>query len=464
MAKKAEQKVEEVVSEVKEEKVVSETAKSKKNSKTALKVIIITLVVALVAVGGFFAYRMFMSKNPVKVTSNAIRGLKDSLADAKDENSEIAKLLESDDAFEIKSKIKLDLPDSIGDDYLVNFLAQADKEDETFKFDIKAKEGSSTILDISALIDAAKVYFKLNDTMDNYYYTKIEETVDSFDIEKLPEIPDYDFENIIDYLADAIDGTLSKKDFDKEKDEITIKDKDYKVTKYTAELDEVKLKEIVDKFLDKVLKDKKLIKVIAEMTDADESDIKDAIKEIKEVDADDLGEISLDYSVYVTSSGEAIGYGFGFEGVEVIIANYKGVLSFQIVAQGMRAAIEAEKKSDNHYVITLDAMGMITGKLDIKTDFETVEKNEEYKYTLDANLSLSIYGQKETKGSLKAETTFKKIDKVDTSAKLGAKSVDSLSDIEQYQFAREVQTSSSYKLIYGLIESLEAVTPGMVNY
>lgn len=458
MAKKAEQNVEEVVSEVKEEKVVSETAKSKKNSKTALKVVIITLIVALVAVGGFFAYRMFMSKDPVKVTSSAIRGLKDSLADAKDDNSEIAKILESDDAFEIKSKIKLDLPDSIGDDYLVNFLAQADEENESFKFDIKAKEGSSTILDISALIDAAKVYFKFNDTMDNYYYTKVEDTIDSIDMDKLPVLPDYDFENIIDYLADAVDGTLSKKDFEKEKEEITIKDKDYKVTKYTAEIDEVKLKEIADKFLDKVLKDKKLIKVIAQMTDADESDIKDAIKEIQDVDADELGEISLDYSVYVTSSGKAIGYGFGFEGVEVIIADYNDVLSFQIIAQGMRAAIEAEKKSDDHYVITLDAMGMITGELDIKTDLETVEKNEEYKYTLDANLSLSVYGQKETKGSLKAETTIKKIDKVDTSAKLGAKSIDSLNEVEQYDFARKVQSSSSYKFIYSFIEGLESTT------
>lgn len=458
MAKKAEQNVEEVVSEEKEEKVVSETAKSKKNSKTALKVVIITLIVALVAVGGFFAYRMFMSKDPVKVTSSAIRGLKDSLADAKDDNSEIAKILESDDAFEIKSKIKLDLPDSIGDDYLVNFLAQADEENESFKFDIKAKEGSSTILDINALIDAAKVYFKFNDTMDNYYYTKVEDTIDSIDMDKLPVLPDYDFENIIDYLADAVDGTLSKKDFEKEKEEITIKDKDYKVTKYTAEIDEVKLKGIADKFLDKVLKDKKLIKVIAQMTDADESDIKDAIKEIQDVDADELGEISLDYSVYVTSSGKAIGYGFGFEGVEVIIADYNDVLSFQIIAQGMRAAIEAEKKSDDHYVITLDAMGMITGELDIKTDLETVEKNEEYKYTLDANLSLSIYGQKETKGSLKAETTIKKIDKVDTSAKLGAKSIDSLNEVEQYDFARKVQSSSSYKFISGFIEGLESTT------
>ena len=109
-------------------------------------------------------------------------------------------------------------------------------------------------------------------------------------------------------------------------------------------------------------------------------------------------------------------------------------------------------------------MGMITGELDIKTDLETIEKNEEYKYTLDANLKLSIYGQKDTKGSLKAETTIKKIDKVDTTAKLGAKSVDSLTDMEQYQFAKEVQTSSSYKLIYSLIEGLESATPGIVNY
>ena len=460
MAKKIE-KADEAATEVTS---VKETAKSKKNSKTALKVIVITLIVALVAVGGFFAYRIFMSKNPVKVTSNAIRGLKDGIFDVKKGNSEISKILEGDDAFEIKSKIKLDLPDSIGEDYLVNFLAQADKEDETVKFDIKAKEGSSTILDISALVDAAKLYFKFNDTMDNYYYTKLEESFDSLSAENLTKLPDYDFDNIIDYLADAIDSTLSKKDFDKEKDELTIKDKDYKVTKYTAELDEVQLKKIADKFLDKVLKDNDLIEVIAKITDTDKDDVKDAIKEIQDVDADELGKISIDYSVYVTSSGDVIAYGFGSDGVEVIIANYKDVLSFQIVAQGLRAALEVEKKSDEHYVATLDAMGMITGELDIKTKLETIKKNEEYKYTLDANLKLSIYGQKDSKGSLKAETTIKKIDKVDTSAKIGAKSVDKLSDIEQYQFAREVQSSSSYKLIYGLIGSLESATPGLVEY
>lgn len=445
MAKNVEEKSEQIV-----EEVASETKEPKKGGKVALKVTIISLIVALVAVGGFFAYKIFMSKDPVKVTSKAIRGLKDSIADAKDENSELAKLLEGDDAFEIESNIELDLPSQIGQDYLVKFLGQFDMEDEQVKFDIKAKEGSKSILDLSALVDAAKVYFKFNDTMDNYYYAKLEETVSSFDLDELPKLPDYDFENIIDYLADAVDATISSKDFSKEKDELTIKEKDYKVTRYTTEINEVKLKNIVDKFLDKVLSDKKLLNVLSEMTGEDVSDIKDAIKEIQNTKASELGEVSFDYSVYVTSTGDAIGYGISLKGADIIIANKNDVLSLQVVAQGLRGALEIEEKDDDHYVVTLDAMGMITGKLDIKTDFDTVKKNEEYKYTLDANLELNVYGQDSVKGSLKADTTIKKIDEVDTSAKLGAKSVDDLTDEEKYVFARQVQSSSAYSFIEGL--------------
>lgn len=442
--------------ETKVEEVVSESKKPKKGKKIALKVSIITAIVALLAVGGFFAYKFFMSKDPVKVTSKAIRGLKDGISGVKEENSELTKLLESGDAFEIKSEIKLDLPKEIGNDYVIKLLAQADQENEEVKFDLSAKEGYTTIADLSALIDASKVYFKLNDTMSNYYFTKLEESFDQIDLEELPTIPDYDFENIIDYLADAVDGTLSSKDFTKDKDELTIGDNDVKVTRYTAELDEVKLKAIVDKFLDKVLKDKKLIGVLAEMSGEDEGDIKDAIKEFKSMKADELGEISFDYSVYVTSMGDAIAWGFGAEGTDVVIAYYKDVLSFQVLYQGMRGALEFEKKSDDHYVATLDLMGMVTGELDIKTSLDTVKKNEEYKYTLDANLKVNVYGQDPVKGSLNAETTIKKIDKVDTSAKIGAKAIEDLNSIEASQFERELTSSKTYKFMSGLIGELDS--------
>lgn len=430
-----------------EEVASNKEVKSKKGKKTVLTVSIIAIVVAALCVGGFFAYRLLMKKDPVKVTSKAIRGLKDNIADVKDNNSEITKLLESKDAFEIKSNIKLDLPKELGNDYLVKFLAQADPEGQDVKFDLSAKEGSETILDLSTLVDQTKVYFKFNDTMDNYYYTKLEETVSSINLEELPVLPDYDYENIIDYLADAIDGALSTKDFEKEKDELTIGTKDIKVTKYTTTIDEVKLKAIADKFLDKVSSDKKLVSVIAEISGESESDIKDAIKEFKNTKASELGDIEFDYSVYVTSSGEAIAYGFGYEGAEFIIGDYKDTLSLQVLAQGMRLALEVEKKSDDHYVVTLDYMGVITGTLDIKKEFKTIEKNEEYKYTLEANLNLNVMGQDSIKGSLVADTTFKKIDKVDTSAKIGAKDIENLTSSEEYQFENEVMKSKNYDAI-----------------
>lgn len=454
-----------------EPKVEEKTTSAKKSKKNiAIKASIITLIVAAVAVGGFFAYRIFLSKDPVKVTSKAIRGLKDGIADVKKDNSEIANILEGDDAFEIKSNIKLDMPKELGSDYLIKFLAQADTEGQEVKFDIQAKEDNKTIIDMKALVDAAKVYFKF-DGMSNYYYTKLEEATSSIDLEELPVLPEYDYENIIDYLADAVDGALSSKDFDKEKDELTIGEKDVKVTKYTAEIDEVKLKAIADKFFDKVLSDKKLLDVIAKLTDEDVDDIKEGIKEFKKLKASDLGEVNFDYSVYVTSSGDVVGYGFGYEGVEIVIADYKDVLSIQLLAQGMRASLELEKKSDEHYVVTLNAMGMITGKLDIKTKLDTVKKNEEYNYTLDADLELNIQGQDPIKGSLEVDTTIKKIDKVDTSAKLGAKNIEELTAAEEAELESELSRSNTYKFISGLMygginyaETYKAPTNTTLNY
>ncbi|MBO4601059.1 MAG: hypothetical protein J5634_02360 [Bacilli bacterium] len=434
-----------------EPKVEEISSKNKtKKGNVAIKATIITLIVAALAVGGFFAYKMFLSKDPVKLTSKAIRGLKDGISDVKEDNSAVAKILEGDDAFEVKSNIKIDLPKELGSDYVIKLLAQADTEGQEVKFDIVAKEDGKTIIDLSALVDAAKVYFKL-DGMNNYYYTKLEETISSFDIEELPTLPDYDYENIIEYLADAVDSVLSNKDFSKDKDELTIGSKDVKVTRYTAEIDEVKLKAIADKFLDKVSSDKKLMSVLAELTEESEADIKDAIKEFKKAKASDLGEISFDYSVFVTSSGDVIGYSFGAEGVEVLFADYKDVFSIQLLAQGMRGSLEFEKKSDDHYVATLDVMGMITGELDLKTGFKEVEKNEEYNYTLDANLKVNVSGQDPIKGSLNVDTTIKKIDKVDTSAKIGAKSLDDLTTAEENELYYQLQKSNTYKFLEGLM-------------
>ena len=282
------------------------------------------------------------------------------------------------------------------------------------------------------------------------------------DIEKLPAIPDYKWEKLIDYLADSFEGAFSNKDFEKEKEELTIGGKDVKVSKYTANVDEVKLKAIVDKFLDKVASDKDLMEVIATLTETDESEIKDAIKEVKNTKASELGEVSFDYSVYVTTSGKTIGFGFNIEGVDFIIAEYNDVISIQAVAEGMPITLEFEQKSDNHVVATLNAMGMITGKLDIKSEEETITKGKEYKETLDIEFTLDAMGEK-ISASVNAESTIKKISSVDTSAKKGAISIDDMSETEASIFMSQVERSATYKFLDSIFGS-KAKTPNAINY
>lgn len=439
----AKTEVTETVSEAKS----NETSSSKKNSKTALIVVISCVAALLVAAGCFFGYKFFMGKDPVKVTSKAIRGLKDKFEEVKDDNEEITKIMEGDEPYEISTKVEMNLPKELGIKNIdFSVLAQIDSENQKGIGTVKALIGKELIADMSAALDENKVYFKLNDTMDKYYSFNIEEalkSIDSSEFDKLAKI-DYDGTKLIDYLADAVDKAFSKSDFDKDKTELTIDDKDVKVNVYTAKVTGKKLDTIVDSFLNSVLKDKDLIKVVAELSGEDESDIKSAIKEVIKEDLSKDFDAEFEYNVYVTSMGDAIGYGFGVEGAEFIIANYKDVTSIQVTAEGVTGSLEFKKESKNHSVVNLNVMGMITGTIDIKSDLETISKNKEYKETVNIDGSLTAMGQT-YKASIKAVSTIKKISKVDLSATKDALDVENLTSLEQMEFENAVEKSSIYK-------------------
>lgn len=437
------------------ETVSNEFVAPKKKCNKTLICVISCVAVLLVGALCFFGYKYFMGKDPVKVTSKAIRGLKDKIADVKDDNEEITKIMESGDPYEITTNVKVKLPKDLGiDDIKLDVFAQIDQNKAQGIGSVKAMIGKELVADLSAAINDNKAFFKLNDTMNKFYSVNMEDALTEFetaDFDKLAKI-DYDGTKLIDYLADAFDKAYTKKDFSKEKTELTIDEKDIKVTKYTATVDGKKLDTIVDSFLNSVLKDKDLMKVLAEISEEDEADIKDAIKELIKEDLSEELEEEFEYNVYVTTMGDAIGYGFSAQGVEFLIANHKDVTSLQVTAQGMTAYIEIKEESDNHTVITINAMGMITGKIDIKTGLKTISKNKEYEETLDIDGSLTAMGQT-YKASLNATSTIKKISKVDLSDTEGALDIENLTDSQYYEFEKAVEKSSLGKFIASLEKS-----------
>lgn len=445
---------------VTEEVTKTEEKACKKNGKKVLIAVIACVAVAVLAVGGFFVYRIFRNNDPVKVTSDAIRGLKDNIKDAKDENPGLTKLLEGNDPYEVNTSIKVTLPQKMGT-LGANILAQIDAKNEMFRADVNAKFNKELLFDMSAILDSKNLAFKFPDTMKNYYSVDISEAMSEFkesmkeiDTKAFEKAMKYDYTKLIDYLADAIEDALDKGDFKKTNDEISVDGKDIKVNKYTAKITAKEATKVASSFLTKVSKDSELIDVFATLTDTDKKDIKeflnDTIKELKDVDVD--GDEYILYSVYVSKTGKVVGYGFEFEGVEVTIATRNDVTEIKATASGVTISLTIEEKSDDHVVITLSTVG-ISATLDIKDEVKTVKKNSEYKEELSIELKISVMGQDDVTAKIEAESTIKKIDSV-TKAK-DAKDIEKLTAAEQATLQKEVEGSAAYKTIMALTKSME---------
>lgn len=456
------------------EKEEKETRECKKcNAKKIIIPICIAVAVAVIGFACFLGYRAIFGDDPVKITTKAIRGLKDTIKDAKEESNGMTELLQGKDPVEISTKINLTLPEGYGK-YNVNALVQVDSKNEAAKVDVKGKADGKEFINLKALFNDSKLYFKLADTMKNYYYLDLTEVMKeitenmadletSVNPELIALVNDYDFTKLIDYAADSVDAVLSKDDFDKEKDTILINGKDVKATKYTAKIDQKKAIKIAKAFAKKAVADKDLIKMIALATDETEANIKEMFNELIDAEPENLEEGYILYSVYVSSLGKTLGYGFGVEDMGTITIGQKGdVTTIAVTAGQYTGYINIDEKSDDHVVITGSFMGMITAELDIKTDLDTIKKNKEYKETLDVKFTLSALGQA-VKASLNAETTVKKIDKVDVTDVKNAINIEKMTYSEQAQFEREVEKSSLYRLLNGLFGSQE-VTNYSVTY
>ena len=432
------------------------SAPKKSNKKKFLYIGVGAIVAAIVGVGVFFGIRMLKSNNPVKVTSDAIRGLKKSINAAKEENPGYVDLLTGNNPVEVDTKINVELPNNMGK-YEAKILAQLDLKEEKAKLDITAKDKTSTLASLIAIIEDNTLFFKLPDTMSNFYKMDATEMLNEFkegiaeiDTSSLTQFADYDFTKIIDYLADAIDDTFSKSDFDKTSDEITVNGKDIKVNKYTTNLSEKDIMKVVENFIEQVKKDEDFLKIIAESEDMTVKEVKEEINEfIEELkDTDFSTETIAKYSVYVSKSGKVIGYGADIDkNTGIMFASYNDAYQLTIKAEGMSYVFKIVKEDEGHYVATID-LGMVKATIDVSDKVETIKKNEEYKETFKIALNANINGQK-LDGKVEAISTVRKISSVDK-APSTAIDVEKMTYDEAYKFQSELERSSLYKSLMKL--------------
>lgn len=242
-----------------------------------------------------------------------------------------------------------------------------DKSNNKMSTALSILGNNQKILDLEALLENSKIYFKIPDLMKTFYFNDLgfdtSKTISKDDIKYLRELA----------LKEFFDS-LDNKDFIKSKEKLDL-DGNVPTVKLSLELDEQKAKDISIRILEKIKSDEESMKILQKLNkDIKETNIDEALKTIKETKAD--GGESLIYTIYVAKGDRIVRHEFAPKSksdseankYKVLIDSYKNSDGYKTrklaaVEDGKDlATFEVKGTSKTDSVITINVAGMVSGE------------------------------------------------------------------------------------------------------
>jgi len=263
----------------------------KKNYTKPIIIVTIGLLVALLIIIGF-AYKS-ITNNPVKITSAVLEIIKE--GDYLNNNfAKVLDFIEDADALETKMDGKVTLPMDYGVvnlDLLLQNNNDARKALMNLNLDIN---GSSMYLE--GQLDRNSILFAFKENAPKYYYTT--------DIQ-YQEIPDLDYEDIIDYIKESFQEIVKNDDFKESSKNIFINDKNLKTKQYSLGISEQLVARVTNRIVEKVLNDYELVNSIAKISGYTEYEIRAELNNLK-VPVDQIPDLNTEieafYNIYVSKN------------------------------------------------------------------------------------------------------------------------------------------------------------------
>jgi len=231
------------------------------------KIVAILLAVVAVVMVGTGIYFMNSSKYIFKT---ALSGVFDYAVDAYD------KMTDSLDEFSEFKKYKLNTVNtlsmegeefaSITGDIYVNL-----DEDKAYA-NLDSKMAGEDFLGFEGLLAEEKVYVKIKEAMEDFYYDEIEMTSTATE-----GLEDDEFKLLVKHAKDSILKDIEDKDLVKTSETIKLGDKNYKTTKVALNISEKRLGKIVENLLTSISNDNKAIQILQKF---DKTITKDSIEEL----------------------------------------------------------------------------------------------------------------------------------------------------------------------------------------
>lgn len=363
------------------------------------KIISILLLVVSVAMIGSGVYIMNSSKYMFEA---ALTGLFDYLAD---EYAELSNEVEGLSEYE---KYKLNTENvvmmqgielaSITGEMYINSSAKS------FYLNLDSEISGDSFIGMEALLSDNKMYAKIKEAMDNFYYedvdisaiTEIEET---FDFSQLLKLDEDEFKLLSDHLKDSILKDIGNKDLSKSSETLIFENRNYKTTKISLNISEKRLGNIIENLLASISNDNKAIQILQKF---DKTITKDDIQAALDTCKEQANSFSTDevvsFAFYVEGLGTLRRIEISTLGGEVdSLATTNSALTFDTYNNGYsNKTYLLTLSSGSEAILTMKEEYISDEKANLVIKVDDIEVNgtvENTENNLTANLNLLVSGE-----------------------------------------------------------------------
>lgn len=259
------------------------------NKKQNRAVTIFACFLSVVSIG-LLVFGFFIVSSDKVVMLQSISNLSNKLESLIiNDNDDKSNLISDKSNIRLKSDIKI----SSGEDkisLLVDYIENLD--DKKSSGDIKVYANDNKLVDGEIALADNNFYIFLDQITSKFYYTEMPY------ISLFSKINPGDIETMVSYLKEVVIDYIDEDDIKKQKVSIDYEGKSKKVNKLVYEVNRKTVKDIVDKFIEKISKNKDIVRRIALTTGSSIDEVKTNLKKISDHFKYEKNDKLFDYVVY----------------------------------------------------------------------------------------------------------------------------------------------------------------------
>ena len=361
--------------------------KPKKEKTKKGKRILIVFLLLLVAIIGeaiyfyFNGYAKFVLSRNIAKAYNSISNVKiDSTLDS---------ILKSN-TVSIDYNVNLDIKDNaelLGgiNNISAKYTYSENKSDKKGLLNLESKINKEQFIDLDALLKDSKVYFKIKDVMDKYYFTDYE-FVSLFE-----SLDNSDSKYILDIIKDSVLNNIKNEDLKQSNEDIVIDNKSLKTVKVSLNINDDLLIRIAKDIINKIENDDKALEILSNNTKISKDELKKEIADIKSSinNYTTSSEESIIYNMYTDILGNAIKHELIMDEYVIDYLNYNDVKELVVKSNGVSVFnIKIAGKESGTVSGNIMSMMSITGDYTankINLNLKAIDNSMEMKVVLESD-------------------------------------------------------------------------------